>query len=313
MRILVTGATGFVGACLTRRLVELGHDVRIFTRRDSDCWRIADLLPRLENHQLDLREQSAVEAAVTGIRPEAVCHLATFGGFSFQQDTAAIMGANLLGTVNLLQASAKVGFRCFINTGSSSEYGLKSAAMRETNLLEPLGDYGVSKAAATLFCRSEALQKGLPVVTLRLFSPYGPWDDPRRLIPYVIREILLHNSPLLTTPASVRDYIYIDDVVDLYLLLLERPVAGGAIFNAGSGEQYSIGDVVGLLREMAGNGVEPLWGSKVSARPEPAVWRAEIDKVQSELGWQPRTGLREGLAATVAWMREHLESYMEKR
>lgn len=309
MRVLVTGASGFVGSCVARRLVEHGHDVRIFTRRDSDCRRIADLLPHLENRRLDLRDDAAVKRAVMEIRPEGICHLATYGGFSFQQDSATIMGVNMLGTVNLLRACASVGFRSFINTGSSSEYGLKHAAMRECDLLEPLGDYGVSKAAATLFCSSEGAEKGLPVVTLRIFSPYGPWDDPRRLVPYVASSLLRQEVPRLSTPSSVRDYVFIDDVVDFYLLLLEKPAAGGAIFNVGSGGQHSIGEVVGLLGEVVGGYIEPQWGSAAPARVEPAVWCADIGKARTGPGWQPRTTLREGLATTVTWIREHLAFY----
>ena len=214
MSILVTGATGFVGACLTRRLLEMGHEVHIVARWTANRWRIADIAPHLVQHDVDLRDAYAVEQAVASIRPDKIFHLATYGGFSFQKDVVAIYAANFLGTVNLVRACEKVGFDCFMHTGSSSEYGIKTGPMKESDLLEPLGDYAVSKAAATLFCRSEALQKGLPIVTLRIFSPYGPWDDPQRLIPYGIDALLNGTAPALSSSASVRDYIYIDDVMD---------------------------------------------------------------------------------------------------
>jgi nucleoside-diphosphate-sugar epimerase len=309
MRILVTGATGFVGSCLTRRLVETGDEVHVFCREGSDRWRLAGLAGCLTEHLVDLRDDAAVTAAVAKVRPSAVCHLATHGGFAFQRETSVILGSNLLGTVNLLRACEKVGFDSFINTGSSSEYGLKETPMGEGDLLEPVGDYGVSKAAATLFCRSEAVQKGLPVVTLRLFSPYGPWDDPNRFIPYAIKSLFRGQSPQLSNPAAVRDYVYIDDVLELYLTLIRSPRCGGDIFNAASGRQTAIGEVFSLLAERIDPGVAPEWGSVGKQRPEPEMWVADIGKAERVLGWKPQVPLKDGLAKTSEWLKEHLALY----
>jgi nucleoside-diphosphate-sugar epimerase len=310
MKVLVTGATGFVGAALVRRLVEQGKEVHIFRRRESALWRIHDLLDKLISHEVDLRDAAAVERSVANIRPTIIYHLATYGGFADQRDTAAIIAANFLGTVHLLRACEKVGFDCFVNTGSSSEYGIKAAPMRESDTTEPLGDYGVAKAAATLFCRSEAMQQGLPVVTLRLFSPYGPWDDPKRFISYVIKSLLRGDAPRLSSPDSVRDYIYIDDVVDLYLKVGKAPQCAGEIINVGSGVQSSLGEVVSLVNEIIGNGITPIWGTVPSQRAEPQSWVADINKAKLLLGWEPATPLRAGLRQTVEWLREHQQYYL---
>jgi nucleoside-diphosphate-sugar epimerase len=124
MRVLVTGATGFVGSCLTRRLVDLNYDVHIFTRSNSNKWRVEDLLGRVAEHEVDLRDAGNVATLVAKIAPAIVCHLATHGGFAFQKNPTVIMESNLIGTINLLRACEKTGFDCFINTGSSSEYGV---------------------------------------------------------------------------------------------------------------------------------------------------------------------------------------------
>lgn len=310
MKILVTGATGFVGACLARRLIKLGHEVHVTVRETSNLWRIADLLSDLRTHYCDLRNQDAVIAMMLQVRPEAVCHLATYGGFSFQKESDAIFQTNFIGTLNLVRASEKIDLSCFINTGSSSEYGLKARPMAEGDLLEPIGDYGVTKAATTLFCRSEAIAKGLPLVTLRIFSPYGPWDDLKRLVPYVIGSLLAGRVPSLSSPAFVRDYIYIDDVVEAYLVTLQASVKPGGIYNVGSGVQSSLGELVSCISELLPKPL-PVWGATAPQRAEPSSWVADRARITSDLGWEPLIGLREGLAKTVIWMKENINYYNE--
>jgi nucleoside-diphosphate-sugar epimerase len=309
-KVLVTGATGFVGACLTRRLVDAGYDVHLFTRRESDRWRITDLLGRVREHDVDLRDRSSVEKAVNVISPNIICHLATYGGFASQRESTAIYEVNFLGTVNLLRACEQTGFDLFINTGSSSEYGIKSQPMRENDFLEPVGDYGVSKAATALFCSAEARGKDLPVVTLRLFSPFGPWDDPKRLIPLVIKNFLRGEIPRLSTPTSVRDYVFIDDVVNSYLRLIENPYMRGEIFNIGSGQQYAIGDVVRQIAALIGTDVVPRWGTASPQRKEPACWVADRAKAEQLLGWRPETSLHAGLEKTITWIRSNISLYV---
>ena len=310
MRVLITGATGFVGACLTRKLLRMGHEIHIFARPESSRWRIADIDKDIFSHNVDLRAAQAVEQAVGSIKPECIFHLATYGGFSFQKNTEAIFAANLLGTINLVAACEKTGFSCFVNTGSSSEYGLKSQAMKESDYLDPRGDYGVSKAAATLFCCSEAHQKNLPIISLRIFSPYGPWDDPKRLIPYVISTLLNGTVPALSTPASVRDYVFIDDVIEAFVAVSAATIVPGAIYNVGSGRQTSIGDMVATISAKIGSNLTPVWGSREMQRPEPATWVADISALTSHCNWRPSISLDAGLQITIDWMNENLSSYV---
>lgn len=308
MRVLVTGATGFVGACLARKLLVQGHEVHVFIRKQSNCWRIQDVINDLITHEVDLTDRERVGKSVKEIRAQRIYHLATYGGFAHQREEQAIIAANFMGTVNLLQACEQVGFDGFINTGSSSEYGMKKAAMKETDCLEPIGAYGVSKSAATLFCRSEAVQKQLPIATVRLFSPYGSWDDPQRLIPYLIASLLRNERPGLSTPHAVRDYVFIEDVLRFYQLLSERIDASGAIYNVGSGIQHSIDEIAAITAKIIGSDLQPQWGAIERKRPESAVWVADIAKARS-LGWEPQVGMEDGLCRTIAWQREHLSRY----
>ena len=308
MRVLVTGATGFIGACLARRILRDGHEVHIFTRESSDRWRLADVRSELHEHAVDLRDRMRVSAVVDAIGPEIIYHCATFGGFAEQQDAHTIIESNFLGTVNLFRACERTGFAYFVNTGSSSEYGIKTGPMREGDAPEPTDDYGVSKTAATLFCCKEGKAKSLPVVTLRLFSPYGPWDDPRRLIPYVIKCFLRGEAPLLSTPASVRDYVYIDDILTAYLNVIRTPFFG-EIFNIGSGTQRSIGNVVTAVQHIIRPTKAPQWGSVGRKRTEPESWVADVAKAKRMFNWSPETSLEAGLEQTVTRIKAHLDRY----
>lgn len=312
MKSFITGATGFVGANLVRRLLREGHEVNVLVRKNSPFWRIKELSDDVRIHEADLRNGAEIQKVIRSVRPNIIYHLATFGGFASQTDTQAIMEANFLGTVNLLRACEMVGFDYFVNTGSSSEYGIKTKPMRESEVLEPLGDYGVAKAAATLFCQAEYKTKGVPVVTLRLFSPYGPWDDPRRLIPYVIACLLRNKRPQLSSSASVRDYIYIDDVIECYLKVTKYSEFAGQVINVGSGNQISIGDVASIIEQRLGSNSMSVWGKRSLQRAEPEIWTADIEKAKTLLNWKPKIGIEEGLNSTIEWMREHLNYYLEE-
>ncbi|MFZ4854809.1 MAG: NAD-dependent epimerase/dehydratase family protein [Desulfuromonadaceae bacterium] len=309
MRVLITGVTGFVGACLARKFLELGHEIHAFARPESNLWRIADIVDKIFLHNVDLRAAQVVEGVVGTIKPECIFHLATYGGFSLQQNSEDIFATNLLGTINLVAACEKIGFAYFVNTGSSSEYGAKSHAMKESDQLDPRGDYGVSKAAATLFCRSEALQKKLPIISLRIFSPYGPWDDPKRFIPYVISSLLNKTVPTLSTPDSVRDYIFIDDVIAAYVAVSSVTIVPGAIYNVGSGTQTSIGDVTSAIVDKIGGNLIPAWGMREIQRTEPATWVADISALTSYCNWRPSVSLKDGLQLTIDWITTNLSRY----
>ena len=156
-KYLVTGGVGFIGANLVRRLVSEGKNVFLITERNSDLWRVQDIIEHVEIFEISLIEYEKIQSLILSIKPEVIFHLASYGGLPFQQDQKQIYAVNFYGTMNLFDACKEVGFDCFINTGSSSEYGIKNAEMREDDVLEPVSDYGVSKAASTNFCLKAAL------------------------------------------------------------------------------------------------------------------------------------------------------------
>jgi len=299
-RVLVTGATGFIGSCLTHRLVNTNYDIHIIKRETSNIWRIKDILNRVTVHNVDLTDKKNLEKIVKAIKPDIILHLANagvYGGWHLPE--RQLIETNFLGTVNLINACNNIKYKCFINTGSSSEYGLKKDSMKETDICEPINIYGITKCAATLYCQAKARREKLPIVTLRLFSPYGYYDEPTRLVPSVIKSCLLGENPKVSSPRFVRDFIFIEDVIDAYLKT--TPQMGGEIFNIGYGQQHTVGEVVNTIVKLTGNKVRPEWGSSSMRPSEPTMWQANITKAKNFLNWRPQYTLKEGLEKTVKW------------
>lgn len=309
-RVLITGATGFIGANLAYRLTKLGCKLNLTVRRKSNLWRIKDILPKVNLHYVDLTDKDEVEKIISKINPKVIYHCATYGGYPFQADLDKIIGTNIIDTLNLLNACLKVKFDCFINTGSSSEYGIKKHPMKESDLLEPINSYGVSKASATLFCQATAKRDNLPIVTLRLFSPYGYYEEKKRLIPTVVISCLNRINPKLSSPNSARDFVFIDDVIDAYIKITKNiKKVKGKIINISSGRQHSVKEIVEKIIKLTDSKVSPEWNILKNPRIEPEIWQADINKARNLLGWLPKYNLEQGLKKTIEWFRNNMEFY----
>ncbi len=309
-KVLITGATGFIGSNLARYFLEKGSEISVFTRRTSDKWRIMTISENISDYSVNLKDAANLEKIIKKIKPQIVIHSAVYGGYSFQDDTAKTIEANFTGTVNLINALKGAEIELFINTGSSSEYGIKPKPMKEMDLLEPFSVYGVTKAAADLYCHAIAKEENMPVVTLRLFSPYGYYEEKNRLVSSVILSCLKSRNPKLSSPDSVRDFIFIEDVISAYKKVIDNKDRFKCeVFNIGSGKQHTVEDVVKNIVKLTGSKVKPEWGKIVSPRHEPECWQADISKARRLLSWEPVFGLRQGLEKNINWFKKNIALY----
>jgi nucleoside-diphosphate-sugar epimerase len=300
-RVLITGGSGFIGACLARDLIDAGHDVHLLLRPEARTWRLAGLDARYTRHAADLRDADAVRRAVEACRPEVIYHLATHGAYPSQRDRATILATNLQGTANLLDALEGHDYRALVHAGSSSEYGHKAAPMREDDLLEPRTDYAVTKAAATLLCLAEA-HKGRPVTAVRVFSAYGPWEEPTRLVPYVMECCFRGEPPRVSCGFQPRDFIYVADVVELLKVAAHHPQARGQVLHAGTGRPRTVRDMIEMIVAVCGGGrVRAQYGAAPMRGDEPSCWLASIDRTTDLTGWRPRHDLRGGVEGMWQW------------
>ncbi|MCC6179020.1 MAG: SDR family NAD(P)-dependent oxidoreductase [Chloroflexi bacterium] len=305
-RALLTGASGFVGANLTRRLLTDGHEVHLLLRPAHHGWRLEDIQADVRVHIVDLSDREDVEQAVRAIRPDWLFHLAAHGAYSSQTGLRQMVDTNLVGTIDLVEAALAVGFEAFVNTGSSSEYGFKDHAPPETEWIEPNSHYAVTKASATLFCRYTAQRRDVHLVTLRLYSAYGPFEEPTRLMPAFAVHGLAGRLPPLVDPSIARDYVYVDDVSDAYVLAATRPdQERGAVYNVGTGVQTSLGELVDIVRRVLNVAVEPRWGSMPDRQWDTSTWVANSQAIRDRLGWQPRYDVEAGFRHLVNWLAAH--------
>lgn len=304
---LVTGASGFVGANLARHLLEDGADVVAVVRPDANRWRLEALADQLEVEEVDLRDGPGVDAMLVRRRPEVVFHLAAHGAYSWQLDSEAILTTNIIGTAALLEASRRAGVRRFVNAGSSSEYGFQDHAPDEHEPLAPNSTYAVAKAAAGWLARL-AQDENFSTTSLRLYSVYGPFEEPERLIPQLLSAALSGALPPLNDPRVARDFVHISDVCEAFALAAESSSDAPRVFNVGTGAQTSLGDLVELVRELFGVAETPRWGAYELRSWDSPTWVASTTRIEGELGWRPRVSLRNGLIETAAWLETSSEA-----
>jgi nucleoside-diphosphate-sugar epimerase len=307
MRALVTGAGGFVGANLVRHLLDAGHEPIALVRPRSNRWRLRDLDREIAFRPADLSDPDAVHRSVLDTRPDVVFHLAASGAYSWQQDFDAMLAVNVRATEALLRGARDVGAR-LVNAGSSSEYGLTDHPPSESETVRPNSLYAVTKAAATHLCRLAAATYGMHAVTLRLYSIYGPWEEPGRLMPTLVERALARALPPLVDPDVARDFVWVHDACDAFLAAATADLADpGSIVNVASGTQTSLGSVVEVVRSVFAITAEPEWGTMERRSWDTSVWVGQPAAAAAMLGWRSCTPLSRGLQLFAEWFQARPE------
>jgi len=288
--VLVTGASGFIGEHLCKRLIKLGAVVHGVSRHVQNN----DLASRW--WQVELEYEQETRRLVESVAPDYIFHLASL--VSGKRDVEYViptLRSNLLSTINLLVSATGSGCQRIVLTGSLEE------AEGDAATATPVSPYAAAKSAASEYARMFHALYQTPVVTARLFMVYGPdQKDHDKLVPYVTLSLLRGQSPQLMSGAREVDWIYVDDVVDAYLALASTQGIEGDTMDVGSGELTSVRQVVEQLVDIVEPDVQPRFGD-VEDRPLERVRIADTGYAMELTGWKPAMTLTEGLKKTVDW------------
>lgn len=309
-RVLVTGASGFIGSHLVRRLVSRGAEVGALVSPVSALYpsRLVDLRGRITLHEGNLTDRGALEAVVRRIRPTHVFHLGAYThvGKSWQRVEECIQ-TNIQGTVNLLQALDDSGYQRFVYAGTSEIYGDVDVPFREDSVVRPISPYSVSKYAGEHYCRMFHKARNWPIVMVRPFNAYGPAQSPDRIIPEIIVRGFRRHPLKMTQGRQTREFNFVEDIVTGFVLAGTIEGIEGEIFNLGCGEEVSMRELATTILGLMGNPITPQFGALPDRPTE--IWRmfSDSSKARQLLGWKPMNSLRKGLEATIAWYRTELE------
>lgn len=295
MRCLVTGGTGHLGSYLVRLLLEQGCQVAVLVRPTGNPWRIKEVFHRLQIITGDLVAMDEAAVDVRKFAPEVVFHLGWYGvGSSYRNDPAQIM-QNLDGSLKLLQLACESCCQRWVYLGSQAEYGFFEGVLDEDLPLRPVTAYGITKLSVGLLSQKLCETYNIGFTWLRLLATYGPMDDPKHLIPYVILTLLRGQKPVLTQGEQRWDYLYVEDAAGAIWQAATAPDAQG-IFNLGAGKADTVKSIVLRIRDLIDPDL-PLNFGEVPYRSDQIMHlQADISRLQVH-NLVTKSKFRRGIAA----------------
>jgi UDP-glucose 4-epimerase len=305
--ILVTGGAGFIGSHLSIKLKETGHDVTVLDNLDPyypvELKRKNILISEKTGCRFiegDITDKKLVDELVSDI--DFIYHLAARPGVRASIENPQIPNrVNIQGTLILLEASLESNIKRFINASSSSVYGkVKYLPFDEDHPTQPISPYAVSKLVAEHYCRVFFEIHGLPTVSLRYFTVYGPRMRPDLAIPIFTKKILDGEEPVVFGDGEqTRDFTFIDDIVQGNMGLLESSNVDGQILNIGSGNRLTVNRLLEILERILNKDIKPKYIQKMKGDAQHTL--ANVDKAKKLMGYQPKTQIEEGLKKFVNW------------
>jgi len=317
-RVLVTGADGFIGSHLVERLLADGATVRAFCLYNSQgSWGWLDETSAENKRQLDvrlgdIRDARFVEAACEGV--DVVLHLAALIAIPYSYVAPeSFVDVNVRGTMNVLEAVKRHKVRRLVHASTSEVYGTpRDLPIRETHPLSAQSPYAATKVAADQLTLAYQMTYGVPATVLRPFNTFGPRQSARAVLPTILSQLIAGRKRIeLGRLDTRRDLTYVEDTVDGFVRAATAPGIEGETIQLGTGRAVSIGE---LLQAACAN-----LGVTVDVTQDPRRLRPDASEVlvlesdpaqaRARLGWEPRTPLEQGIAKTIAWMKNNLHRF----
>lgn len=302
-RVLLTGATGFVGSQLARLLVAEGHEVFAIIRPDANRWRLSDIARALVVLDGDLQNVFELRDRLRALRPDICLHLAWRGwlGVADAEQNLRSLGFSL----DLLRLMSDVSCRRFLAVGTCFEYDLSGDCLSETTTLRPRELYGTCKKSLFEVAQHYSTLTGVSVVMPRVFYSYGPFEDERKLVSSITLSLLRGEAAEVTPGQQVRDYLHVEDVASAIWHVATSDVTGGV--NIGSAQPVTVADVATRIGRLLGRPDLVKLGAIPYRPDEPMRIVTDAALLRGRLGWSPRLDLDRGLTETVAWWEDHVK------
>jgi len=303
MKVLITGASGFVGSHVARLLVAEGCEVYALVRESSNRWRIRDILPSMYLRQSDLVAFENVNTYLQEIKPELCIHLAWYavpGKYLNSQENLDSIQAS----INLLSQLAELGCKRFVGIGTCFEYDLSLGYLSESSLTKPITLYAATKVALSTILQQFAQITEMEIAWIRLFYQYGPMEDERRLIPSVISSLLRDEVVKTTKGEQIRDFLHIEDVASAIWAVAKSNVSG--VVNVGSGQPVTVGQIALELGNLLGKPDLIHLGALPYRPNDPMFICANNELLRKKTDWTQKYNLTTGLKNTIKWYKDHL-------
>lgn len=301
MRVLITGATGFIGSHVAKRLIDEGHEVHAIIRPKSNTNKIADILPDMTVWSGDLHEHDKLADRISDARPEMCIHLAwdVEPGHYLHALTNVRMLESTLGLATRL---ADNGCRRFVGIGTCFEYDVSVGYLSESTALQPDSLYTACKVATAVGLEKIANDSGMETAWVRLFYQYGPFEDERRLVPAVLTSMMRGEMTRTTEGEQVRDFLHVEDVASAICAVANSKLTGAV--NVGSGQPVRVRDIVRKLGEITGREDLIEFGALPYRESDPMFVCANNRRLVENIDWKPQYDLETGLRDTADWWRK---------
>ncbi len=305
-RVLVTGATGFIGKHSLAHLIDREYDVHAIHFRS-----VAESTPGVTWHRGDLFDALALAVIMKKVRPTHLLHFAWYaepGKYWESTENLRWLQASL----DLFNTFAAHGGKRAMLAGTCAEYDWASGCCKEyVTPLAPKSLYGTCKHALHLVEEALAKQNGVASAWGRIFFLYGPGEHPRRLVSSVIFSLLNGRPATCTHGRQIRDFLHVDDVASAFVAVLDGELTGPV--NIASGKPVAVKDVVTMIAsKLAAEDLLRLGEQEIAAE-EPPLLLADVTRLTTEIGWKPKFDLESGIVDTIAWWRHRLSSVQARK
>lgn len=304
MNILLTGSTGFVGSQVARQLLQKGHAVRAHFLQGDDLSRISDLRDNLQLIEGDLFDSTKKELSALCAEIDACIHCAWYAKPGKYLSAPQNMDC-LWNSVRLFEALGKAGCRRIVGVGTCFEYDCSYGYLSETTPTKATNLYAAAKTSTFLMGEQLAAIHGMTFAWARLFYLFGPYEDPKRLLPFVTNCLLRGERANMTSGYQVRDFLHVEDVASALISVMEREFSGPV--NIGSGSPVTVREIVSLLAEILDRLDLIDFGARPPNATDPPFICANNSKLRSDTDWEPRYNLEEALRATILWWKHRTD------